>query len=78
MKVRCINDTGWRPEHLQWIKEFPVKDTVYTVRKRSHSINGLGYLLEELVNPVMPNGEEPSFSTKRFVPVPPHPATQLF
>jgi len=39
------------------------------MRGRIHGVNGLGYLLEELHNPIMPNGQEANFSSKRFVPV---------
>lgn len=64
--LECINDSGYSPEHLQWIKQFPVKGEIYTLRGRVHTINGLGYLLDEIKNPMMPNGKEPNFSAKRF------------
>ena len=30
-------------------------------------MNGLGYLLDELHNDIMPNGQEANFSSRRFV-----------
>lgn len=67
MYVECINDTDWSTEAIKYIKEFPVKGMVYTVVKRNHtSVAGLGYVLQELNNPPLPNGEQVGFSAKRF------------
>jgi hypothetical protein len=67
-KMVCIKDDGYDPVHTLWIREFPVKGRVYTVRKRVHSRWGMGLLLEEIVNPIMPNGAEPNFARSRFRP----------
>ena len=64
--VECINDSGYHPKSLKFFKEFPVLGGIYTIRKRQNTINGLGFLLEELVNPLLEDGREPSFSAKRF------------
>lgn len=69
MKVRCINDTNYDIVHTLYIENYPVKDEIYTVRKREHTSNGLGYILEEIRNPIMPNGVEPNFGAWRFEPV---------
>lgn len=69
MLVECIKDDGYLPEHLQWLPNRPIKGDIYTVRERVHGVRGLGYLLEELHNPLMPNGVEGNFSAKRFKPV---------
>lgn len=64
--VECINDTGWKPESIKYIDNFPIKSEVYTVRS-SVIFNGqTGYLLEEITNPIMPNGYEPNFRKDRF------------
>lgn len=70
MLVVCINDKNWNPEMDKYIKEYPVKDSVYTVIGRNHTaIAGLGYVLEELNNPPLPCGTPVGFSAKRFRPV---------
>ncbi len=66
MIVECIKDDGYHPQMAQWIKQYPVKGEYYYVRKRVHTVNGLGYLLDEITNPIMPNGEEPNFHHSRF------------
>lgn len=66
MIVECIKDDGYNPNMLKWIHQFPVKGQNYYVRKRVHTKNGLGFLLDEIVNPIMPNGEEPNFHHSRF------------
>jgi hypothetical protein len=68
MLVECINDQNWDPRSLPYIKEFPVKGIVYTVKKRNHCglSLGMGYVLEELNNPLLPDGSEVGFSCKRF------------
>ena len=68
-KVRCIKDDGYDIVHQVWIQNYPVKGEVYSIRKRVHSKNGLGVLLNEITNPLMPNGIEPNFSMRRFEPV---------
>lgn len=43
---------------------------MYTVIGRNHTQGfGLGYVLEELNNPPMPDGSKVGFSAKRFKPV---------
>jgi hypothetical protein len=64
--VECINDTGYKEEHLKWIKNFVVKGEVYTIRKKVVANGNVGYLLEEIHNPPMENRYEPNFSEKRF------------
>ena len=66
MLVECINDKGYHESAFKYIKEFPIKGVIYELRGRKHTLNGLGYLLHEITNPIMPNGVEPSFSAKRF------------
>lgn len=69
MTVECINDKNFN-DPLKLIKEFPVKGELYTVIQRNHTNGfGLGYVLEELNNPPLPNGEPVGFSAKRFKPV---------
>lgn len=67
--LQCINDSGYNPIHLQWIKQFPKLNEIYTLRDEVKMEIGVGYLLEEIVNPVMPNGIEPNFSPNRFKPI---------
>jgi hypothetical protein len=64
--VECINDTGYKEEHLKWIKNFVVKGEIYTIRRKVTANGNVGYLLEEIHNPLMPNNYEPNFSEKRF------------
>jgi hypothetical protein len=66
MVVECIKDDGYHPNMARWIENFPIKGEAYTVRKRVHTVNGLGFLLEEITNPIMPTGEEPNFHHSRF------------
>jgi len=66
MVLECIRDDGYAPEMMVWIENFPVKGQYYYLRKRVHTSNGMGYLLDEIQNPVMPNGEEPNFHNSRF------------
>ena len=69
MLVECINDKNFI-DPLNLIKEFPVKGEVYNVVGRNHTQGfGLGYILEELNNPLMPDGTKVGFSAKRFKPV---------
>lgn len=72
MYVECIDDKNWSAEALKWIKDFPISGVVYTVVKRNHCGLGLGlgYVLQELDNPLLPNGEQVGFSAKRFRPLP--------
>jgi len=64
--VECINDTGYKEEHLKYIKEFPVKGGIYTISKKVVYNGEIGYVLEELNNPLMPNGYLVNFHHKRF------------
>lgn len=69
MLVECINDKNFI-DPLNLIKEFPVKGEVYTVIGRNHTQGfGLGYVLEELNNPPLPDGTPVGFSAKRFKPI---------
>lgn len=69
MILECIKDDGYDPNMMAWIQSYPVKGEFYYLRKRVHTMRGLGYLLDEIHNDPMPNGEEPSFHNKRFRPV---------
>jgi hypothetical protein len=70
MELRCIKDDGYDPVHLLlYLKNIPVKGEIYTLRGRVHTPRGLGYLLHEIENPLMPNGVEPNFHNSRFEPV---------
>lgn len=62
----CIKDNDYHPSALKFIENFPVKDEYYTIRRVQHTNKGRGFILEEVYNPLMPNGKEPSFSSKRF------------
>lgn len=64
--LECIRDNGYSAEHMMFIDNYPVKGEPYTLRKRVHTSHGVGYLLEEITNPIMPNGEEPNFHSSRF------------
>ena len=65
--VECIKDDGYDEKHLQFIKQFPVKGEIYTVAKTVFTpTQRVGYVLEELVNPVMPNNNDVSFAKERF------------
>ena len=66
MTLECIKDDGYHPKAAELIKNFPVKGEAYTLRARVHGVNGLGFLLEEIVNPIMINGVEPNFHYSRF------------
>lgn len=68
MLVECINDKNF-VNHGNLIKEFPVKGEIYTVIGRNHTILGLGYILEELNNPPLPDGNKVGFQAKRFRPL---------
>jgi len=69
MLVECINDKNFE-DPLNLIREFPKQGEVYTVIQRNHTQGyGLGYVLEELNNPLLPNGEPVEFSAKRFKPI---------
>jgi hypothetical protein len=64
--VECINDTGYTKESLTQIENFPIKGEIYTLRRKVIANGKVGYLLEEIVNPLMPNTYEPNFSEFRF------------
>lgn len=70
MLVECINDKNWNAAIAQYIKEYPVQGNYYTVIGRNHTaLAGMGYVLEELNNPPLPDGTPVGFSAKRFKPV---------
>ena len=64
----CINDKNFDSRSAEYIENYPVEGEIYTLRGRTHTPNGMGYLLEEIHNPPMRerNGEEPSFAAHRF------------
>ena len=64
--VECINDSGYKEEMLKYIDNFPVKGEMYAVRSKVVFNGQSGYLLEEVQNPLMPNGYEPNFHVNRF------------
>jgi hypothetical protein len=70
-RVRCVN--GSFPYNaLDWARSFPVTGAVYTIRRtgpQAHYLSrsmGPAVWLEEIVNPLLHTGEEPSFSAERF------------
>lgn len=76
MDLVCINDT-FSPEARQVYEQYgvvtPYYDGVYTIREVVKTRKGIGLLLEELVNPLIPIGEgengfmvEPNFNVSRF------------
>jgi hypothetical protein len=65
--LECIKDDGYTILQLSQIVNFPVKGEIYSKRSSIAVGNGeIGYTLEEIRNPPMPNGIEPSFNKKRF------------
>lgn len=64
--VECINDSGYKEHSLKYIESFPVKGETYIVRSKVVFNGETGYLLEEITNPLMPNGYEPNFHVSRF------------
>lgn len=64
--LECIRDDGYNYLQMIQIENYPIKGEVYTIRKRCQTSHGVGYILEEIKNPLMPNGEEPSFHSSRF------------
>jgi hypothetical protein len=66
MKVICVSDSNYDIVHTLYIENYPKKGEIYTIRKRVHTPHGVGYLLEEISNPIMPNGVEPNFHSSRF------------
>ena len=65
--LECIDDANYQPQMLQWIHVFPILGDCYEIRKKVITGSGMvGYLLEEIVNPLMPNGYEPNFDRRRF------------
>lgn len=62
----CIKDNDYHPLALKFIKNFPVKGEYYTIRRVQHTNKGRALILEEIHNPIMPNGKEPSFAATRF------------
>jgi hypothetical protein len=65
--VECVND-NFPPESFQFINNFPKKKNYYTVREIvEYSSGKIGLLLEEIINPILPNlGVEPTFNISRF------------
>jgi hypothetical protein len=70
-RVVCIND-AFAFNGIEWASHFPRLGHVYTVRRvamQPHYLtraSGLAVWLEEIVNPLMTDGVEPSFSAWRF------------
>jgi len=65
--LECINDSDYNPEHLKWIKEFPILNEIYLLKSKVMNGDGsVGYILEELNNPPMSNGYIPNFGAFRF------------
>ena len=70
-RVRCINGS-FSYNALDWAEQFPVMGAVYTIRgigPQPHYldlISDLAVWLEEIVNPPLTDGAEPSFSANRF------------
>ena len=65
--VECVND-NFPPESFLFINNFPKKKNYYTVREIvEYSSGKIGLLLEEIINPILPNlGVEPTFNISRF------------
>ena len=49
----CINDKNFDSRSAEYIENYPVEGEIYTLRGRTHTPNGMGYLLEEIHNPPM-------------------------
>ena len=70
-RVRCINGS-FSYNALDWAKRFPVTGATYTIRgigPQPHYVDrssDLAVWLEEIVNPSLTDGVEPSFSASRF------------
>lgn len=66
----CINDV-FSNQWKQVFKELPKKDEIYTLRSVIQNPRGgtVGYLFEELHNPLDPDGIEYNFRQSRFVPL---------
>ena len=70
-RVRCVNGS-FSYNVLDWARRFPATGDIYTVRavaQQPHYLDrsaGLALWLEEIVNPPLSNGIEPSFSAWRF------------
>lgn len=70
-KVKCLNGS-FAYNCLDWATHFPVKGDIYTIRairQQPHYLDrtmGLAVWLEEIVNPLLLDGMEPSFSAWRF------------
>lgn len=75
-QVVCLEDNWeWKgdgPNLGIYLKMFPVKGGVYTVREiidysKINGRNDLGIRLEEIINPIIPHiGEEPTFLADYF------------
>ena len=72
-QILCINDTFPRGI-LDWCDCLPSSGGVYTIRAMqisSDRISGqaaLGFLLEEIINPLSSLGKEAGFVAERFTP----------
>lgn len=70
-RVRCINGS-FSYNALDWAERFPVMGAAYTIRgigPQPHYLDRIADLavwLEEIVNPLLTDGAEPSFSASRF------------
>jgi hypothetical protein len=71
-KVVCVKRGPWR-NAAGWAGDgrihFPLSGAVYTVRGLDKRPNGVSLLLEEITNPPMFAGFEPSFDADRFRPL---------
>lgn len=78
MEIICIN-SKFSPEKLSFFKQFgvslPEQDKIYNIRDIIRTLEGVGFLLEEIINPKVPINHpihqsvtlvEPNFSEKRF------------
>jgi hypothetical protein len=66
--VECI-DGAFSNKQLQALKQIPVKGNHYFIREIAEYPHGVGVLLEELRNPLVPAYGlmlEPSFAIERF------------
>ena len=66
--VECI-DGAFNQKQLKVLKQIPVKGNHYFIREIAEYPHGVGVLLEELQNPLIPavgGMMEPSFAIERF------------
>ena len=73
-KIVCIDDR-FHAGALEWCLSLPVCGHVYTIRRMQFGTDGytkdrgLGFLLEEIVNPKYARGCERGFVSDRFRPL---------